>query len=158
MRFFILFCLWVPFISYGGDGKILLLEERTPQVRRAIIDALKTAGEVFTLSNLSIIDTLSMEGLYIKSLKPGDFSGLTSLKILNLKDNQLSELPEGVFSGLSSLREIDLEDNKLIELPEGVFSELSALKTLNLKGNELSESSKKAVHQTTVKDCKILFD
>ena len=185
MKFFILFCLWIPFISYGG-GEVLPLEERTPEVREAIITILKVDGKEVSLSNLSSIKVLSLStvyitGRYIKSLKPGDFSGLSSLEWLFLSDNELSKLPEGIFSGLSSLRKLSLDrnqlselprgifsgltaleelrlhGNKLIELPEGVFSGLSSLKRLDLGGNELSESSKKAVRQTTVKDCRILF-
>ena len=79
MKFFILFCLWVPFISYGV-GEILPLEERTPAVREAIIHALSESGKKVSLSNLSSIEQLVLKNDFIKVLKPGDFSGLSSLK------------------------------------------------------------------------------
>ena len=122
MKFFILFSLWDSFyLSRRGS---LPIEERTPAVRKAIISALRSNDKEILLSNLSTIEELFLvsESERIKSLKPGDFSGLSSLRRLSLFGNQLMELPEGVFSGLSSLRWLQLGSNRLGKLPEGVFS------------------------------------
>ena len=91
------------------------------------LDALHNAGTVCNLS-----------GKGIKSLKAGDFNGLSKVRILHLHNNALTTLPEGVFSGLSNLRHLWLYKNNLTSLPEDIFSGLSNLRTVWLQRNNLT--------------------
>ena len=74
-----------------------------------------------------------------RTLKPGDFRGLSSVVHLDLTVRELEELPAGVFDGLSSLEELRLGSNSLSELPEGLFDGLSTLKVLRVSNNDLTE-------------------
>ena len=78
----------------------------------------------------------SLQG--VRTLKVGDFAGLTSLTILGLESIDLDELPEGLFAGLTSLKFLNLGYNRLTELPAGVFSGLTSLERLRLTSNDLS--------------------
>ena len=74
----------------------------------------------------------------LKTLKKGDFSGMSNLAFLLIMGSELAELPPGVFSGLGSLQYLILSNNRLTDLPEDVFSGLSRLQFLFLDGNRLN--------------------
>ena len=117
---------------------------RTEQVRDAIVAAIagvSDCADVTTaqLAGVTVLDLRShANSKKIKSLRPGDFSGLTALEWLYLAYNDLTSLPAGVFSGLTALETLTLADNELRSLPAGVFSGLTALERLYLAENELS--------------------
>ena len=117
-----------------------LLNDRTPQVRDAIVAAVPgvSSSNDVTEAHLNAITELNLSNKSITSLKAGDFSGLSSLRTLYLNDNQLTNLPENVFSGLSSLRDLYLNGNRLTSLPTDLFSGLSSLRQINLHTNRLT--------------------
>ncbi len=113
---------------------------RTEQVRGAIVGAIASVSDCadVTTTQLAGVTALDLSHAGIKSLQPGDFSGLTALTDLDLNTNELSLLPAGVFSSLTALTDLDLNTNELSLLPAGVFSSLTALTDLDLNTNELS--------------------
>ena len=114
---------------------------RTPIVKKAILKKSgKTDCKNITIEDLQAIVALVLGSTNpwstyptIFSLKSGDFSGLTSLKILNLAGNSLRTLPEGIFDELTSLEVLNLAENNLQTLPAGIFDGLILLKELNLR-------------------------
>ncbi len=115
---------------------------RTEQVRDAIVagtaDLRVSDCADVTRADLAGVMSLDFASVVIKSLQPGDFSGLTALKDLTLSGNELTSLPAGVFSDLTALKDLTLSDNELSSLPVGAFSGLTALTDLNLDLNELT--------------------
>ena len=114
-----------------------------------------TADQLATeVTNLILIDPTiddfssdtNMDGVQdnmddIRTLRPGDFAGLTGLLSLDLRFNKLDEnLPTGIFSDLTSLTTLELGGNDLTTLPSGIFSGLVNLTTLGLELNGLTSS------------------
>ena len=148
---------FIPFLSYG-QGNFLSVCDRTPRVRKAIMEkiaevdpSIKCDDDDLLRPLLSEIRTLYLHYFYsytrnlysgpkITSLKADDFSGLASLDHLDLSNNELSSLPEGIFSGLTSLKTLDLSNNKITTLPESHFFDLS-LRNINLHDNPLDEQT-----------------
>ena len=113
--------------------------DRTEEVREAIVAAapVSACGDVAE-AHLASITQLDLYEEKIRTLKPGDFDGLTVLTTLRLDGNELSSLPEGVFDGLTALTQLFLHDNQLSSLPAGIFNNNTALTTLYLHTNQLS--------------------
>ena len=117
---------------------------RSAAVRLAIT---KAAGfreaaqcDQVTEEHLARIDRLSFQNQGNRSLKEGDFDGLSGLQYLALSSSDdLTELPDRIFSGLSSLQVLHLSNSHLAELPTGVFSGLSGLQELHLSNIHLAE-------------------
>ena len=116
------------------------LSARTPQVRDAIVAALRgvNSADDVTEARLAEILQLDLENKSITSLKIGDFNGLTSLTGLSVRDNQLTTLPADIFDGLTALTTLNLENNKLSTLPVGIFADLTELHYLTLADNQLT--------------------
>ena len=102
---------------------------RTEQVRDKIVIAITSVSDCadVTTAQLADVTELPLYTADIKSLQPGDFSGLTALERLELDGNELTSLPDNVFSGLTALERLYLYGNELTSLPAGVFSGLTAL-------------------------------
>ena len=102
----LMFDITVPTVPIG-------ICARTTQVRDEILDQINGVSDcgLVTVTDLSSVETLSLNNSGITSLQADDFSGLSGLEILRLKDNSLSTLPAGVFSGLTSLTKVDLRGN-----------------------------------------------
>ena len=110
--------------------------DRTEQVRSRILARVSaTDCSNVSTSELAAITTLGMARSGIRSLRAGDFAGLTGLKTLSLANNYLIGLPADIFAELSGLTELYLEKNQLMGLPAGVFDALSSLTTLRLYNN-----------------------
>ena len=94
------------------------------------------AGDFAGLSSLTHLDLGSGSG-YITTIPANAFSGLSSLRTLNLNSHgQLTTISSNAFSGLSSLINLDLSYNqRLTTLNPGMLSGLSSLHTFNLAGN-----------------------
>ncbi|MCG9128174.1 cadherin domain-containing protein [Candidatus Poribacteria bacterium] len=101
------------------DPSILPINERTPQVRDAILRLFPKVDNVddITMEDLANITDLFLRSAGILELKTGDFSGLTGLRKLNLFDNQLMNLPLGIFDGLTSLDMLRLGNNIIQPFP-----------------------------------------
>lgn len=146
MRFLIFFIFSFNLFAYWPWKKVMPVVpvcDRTEQVKNAIVKKIqKEEGLDMDCSSadkfLDTIKVLDLKNEGIKSLKVGDFAGLSSLYNLYLDLNELSTLPSGVFSGLSSLKWLILKHNKLSVLPDGVFKGLSSLEALILNHNKLS--------------------
>ena len=119
--------------------------DRTPQVRDEILVQVRreTNSQIYdcnevTMTHLSSVRTMSLEGANITALQEHDFSGLISLREIGLYQNSLTTLPEGIFRGLGELYFLDLFYNSLDALPEGIFQGLDNLEYLNLSNNSLT--------------------
>ncbi len=130
--------------------------DRSPRVRDEIVErvpGINDCAEVTEAHLAEIDEVLDLRGPIdilriplearetrpdiISELRPGDFSGLTSLQGINLAQNNLTSLPERIFSGLPALQQLLLSYNRLTSLPEGVFSGLSSLEQLRLDSNSI---------------------
>ena len=96
-----------------------------------------TCGDVTNTDLMGITGTLNLSSQNIETLLPGDFAGLTGLRVLDLFDNDLEveDLHEGIFSDLNALIALDLSGNGLTMLPEGIFSGLTMLQGVNVSDN-----------------------
>ena len=139
-HFYTLFILYLAFGSYiyAVDAQTAV-SERTQQVRDAIVAAagVDSANDV-TDTHLASIKVLSLNLKGIKTLKSGDFDGLTALTELVLTRNPLTTLPADIFDELTALEELWLYENDLSALPAGIFDELTAVTYLSLRDNDLS--------------------
>ena len=93
-------------------ARVTVLEgvcDRTPAVR----DALRGSAscEAPTPETLAAVARLDVSSAGARSLRAGDFSGLSGLRTLLLDGNALRTLPDGLFAGLDSLGELSLDDN-----------------------------------------------
>lgn len=112
---------------------------RTPAVSAAIVKSFRAAGCAdVTDEQLARLAALIMRDSNIKTLRVGDFAGLTGLQQLWLDRNQLRSLPPGIFAGLNNVDEILLGSNQIDSLPPDIFDGLSTLRRLFLKGNRLT--------------------
>ena len=113
--------------------------DRTPQVRDAIVAAVPDVEDCadVTAAHLSAIGTLRVdsEDENVRSLKFGDFDGLTALEYLYLEGGALTSLPDGIFDSLTELTTLDLSGNRFTTLSSSVFDELTALTRLDLQNN-----------------------
>ena len=121
----IILCLLTTILGLTSYANITPVNERTAEVRDAIVDALSdvdSAADV-TETHLSTITALNLRAKSITALQSGDFSGLTALTNLNLYNNQLSSLPDSIFKGLTALTTLRLGSNTVDPLPNPVLLE-----------------------------------
>lgn len=140
-------------ISIAGEG--FLIEQvgpnnegicdRTARVRQAILNAVSvdhcwqvTGDHLATVDELSFYWDRELYDRPISALLPGDFAGLSGLRILDFRGNELTTLPAGIFADLSSLQYLTLSSNNLTTLPGTIFAGLSRLEFLYLYFNELT--------------------
>ena len=126
-------------VYQAGGESVASVCDRTPAVRDALLALAgrdDCAGVTeFDLGELSILD---LSGRGIVALAPGDFDGLSSVRILHLGNNELSGPIHSTIAELRSLEVLDLSDNALSgEIPTWLGG-LSALRELRLRGNGLS--------------------
>ena len=116
--------------------------DRTEQVRVAIL------AKLFNVNDCSAVTESDLGGIRgdlmifrkeIRTLKDGDFDGLTSLGRIYLHSNELEDLPPGIFDELTSLTVLSLESNNLETLSAGIFDELTNMESLFLSSNQLGE-------------------
>ena len=114
------------------------ISNRTPQVRAAIVSAagVQSADDV-TVTHLKAILSLNLNEQYIRSLKAGDFNGLTALKTLNLSNNFISDI--SALGNLTSLTGLYLSDNSISDISS--LSGLTQLTHLDLSSNSLTDIS-----------------
>jgi len=92
-----------------------------------------------TPEDLATIDgIINLSKSVISTLKAGDFTGLTNLKMLYLSENYIRNLPAGIFNEMTSLKTLALTGNLLDSLHANQFNNLSNLKHLGLEGNKLT--------------------
>ena len=114
------------------------ISSRTPQVRNAIVSAagVQSADDV-TVTHLNAILSLNLNEQSIRSLKTGDFNGLTALKTLNLSNNSISDI--STLSGLTQLTHLDLSRNAITDI--SALSGMTAITTLSLDYNLIFDIS-----------------
>ena len=109
---------------------------RTQQVVDAIAEAVGVDDcSLVTEIDLAMRTSLDLSDQSIKTLKPGDFDGMLSLRTLSLSNNDLTSLPSGIFDNLISLSELHLNNNNLTAIPHGLFEGLTQLRQLHLSAN-----------------------
>ena len=110
-----------------------------------------------TVTDCSMVTTTHLAGLtgtldlsqsnvgQIRTLKHGDFEGLSALTSLSItSQSTLQRVPAGVFDPMTSLTTLRLDSNGnatdtgLSTLPPGVFDQLTGLRTLNLSDNDIA--------------------
>ena len=122
----------------GLSGGITPVSERTPQVRDAIVAAVRgvnSANDV-TEAHLGAITTLRVNAPPYQAVRPitfriGDFSGLTTLTNLEMERWGGVSLPDGIFEGLNALERVSLYGSGLTSIPNSVLG-LTSLKSLNI--------------------------
>ena len=116
-----------------ASDPIVDIFDRTEQVRVAIL------AKLFNVNDCSAVTESDLGGIRgdlmifrkeIRTLKDGDFDGLTSLDRIYLHSNELEDLPPGIFDELTSLTVLSLESNNLETLPAGIFDELTNMESL----------------------------
>ncbi len=124
------------------------LEGRTKIVQDAIvatIPGISNADDV-TDEHLSNIIIIRLTDKKLRTLKAGDFDGLTNLTSLYLdsstlsksNENRLTELPFNIFRDLTSLKYLFLNANKIESLPSDIFNGLDSLIYIYLNNNKLT--------------------
>ena len=122
----------------GLSGGITPVSKRTPQVRDAIVAAVRginSANDV-TEAHLAAITTLRVNAPPNQAVRPiifriGDFSGLTTLTNLEMERWRGVSLPDGIFDGLNALERVSLYSSGLRSIPNSVLG-LTSLKSLNI--------------------------
>ncbi|WP_420632539.1 Ig-like domain-containing protein [Candidatus Palauibacter sp.] len=111
---------------------------------RAVIEELlvrtgTASCENVTEEQLASIVYLTVDQKNIRSLRRGDFAGLSGLRLLFLRKNRLTTLPADILAGLDSLAVLDLGQNQLESLPPGMLEGLTRLTDLSLLNNRLTQ-------------------
>ena len=120
------------------------LQGRTKKVVDKIVQRISGVSDCAdaTSAHLEDLIFLLLSRSQISALRPGDFAGMSGLRILSLSDNDLTSLPEDIFDGLSNLRTLSLTNNDLTSLHRNTFEGLSNLgesgAIVSLEGNELT--------------------
>ena len=115
------------------------LSERTPQVRDGIVAAVpgvSNANDV-TAAHLAAITSLDLLSKSIRSLKAGDFNGLTALSTLDLGSNSISNI--STLENLTALTKLRLGNNLISNI--STLENLTALTYLTLDRNRISDIS-----------------
>ena len=112
---------------------------RTPQVQYYIVEAVPgvNSAEDVTAAHLATITYLSLGGTRIRSLRTGDFKGLTSLTQLNLAHNSISDISP--LADLTNLTSLELWNNDLSDISP--LADLTNLTSLGLRSNSVSDIS-----------------
>ena len=135
----------VHLVRQEGLRPVAPVCERTGDVQEAIVAALgKTCADI-SGGDLASLGTLRVVPR-AKSLKAGDFDGLSNLGWLHISRKRPWEqkptdgliLESGLFDGLSGLRYLNLERNDISALPPGLFKDLHELHDLDLRFNQLA--------------------
>ncbi len=114
------------------------LSERTPQVRDGIVAAagVNSVGDV-TEAHLAAITSLDLSNELIRSLKTGDFNGLTALTSLTLAYNSISNI--SALENLTTLTSLLLGSNSISDI--SALEDLTSLSRLALSDNSISDIS-----------------
>ena len=153
-------------VTRVATATIVPVCDRTTQVRDALVEATKQACGSISEDDLAAVEELDLSESGIRSLAPGDFSGLVEMRRLNLNNNpRLRSLPQGMgATGLSSLSTFsatktglsgNLDSTDLAGLPDSIqflylsgnsitsvsantFASLPILTDLDLGGNNIT--------------------
>ncbi len=118
-------------------ASLLSVCDRTPQVRDALVTALKMPCEKIDAADLARITHLDFYKKGIVSLRANDLEGLVKLQSLALSKNRLREIPENIFLSTPNLEVLSLDDNRLREITNSSLNGLEhKLRTLYVSNNE----------------------
>ncbi|XP_016402866.1 leucine-rich repeat-containing protein 4-like, partial [Sinocyclocheilus rhinocerous] len=92
-------------------------------------------GEMPNLTPLVGLEELEISENLFPEIKPGSFSGLSSLKKLWIMNSQIGLIERNAFDDLASLVELNLAHNNLSSLPHDLFTPLKFLVELHLHHN-----------------------
>ena len=141
------------------------LSERTPQVRDAIVAAVRGVNNAndLTAAHLAAIRSLNLSSKSISSLKAGDFNGLTALSTLDLNTNAIRNI--SALEDLTALTHLYLYGNAITDI--SVLEGLTALTNLFLNDNAISNISaledltsltRLSLHRNSISDISALED
>ncbi|XP_040571793.1 uncharacterized protein [Lepeophtheirus salmonis] len=99
-----------------------------------------TRSKDYTLSGLSNLETIELEGCNLSKFRKEFLWENTKLKTIRLGSNKLEELEEEIFSKQVFLEELHLDRNKFKSVPREATRYLFNLRLLNLSGNMLREN------------------
>ncbi|WP_419948060.1 leucine-rich repeat domain-containing protein [Candidatus Palauibacter sp.] len=112
---------------------------RTRTVIEELVEVTGTEScAVVTAEHLASVKALVLLDRGIKSLRSGDFEGLSRLRSLFLAGNHLRTLPPDLFLSLHSLESLLLDGNGLESLTPGILAGLPNLEVLDLSQNQLT--------------------
>ena len=112
--------------------------DRTEEVRNAILGAISSISDCALVTDAHLAAISSFGVTVGRTLKAGDFDGLTGVTALGLDARQSITLPAGVFDGLTNLTDLVLDPLEVSTLPAGVFDGLTNLTTLAWSSRQLS--------------------
>lgn len=131
--------------SFGAT--IVPVCERTAPVAEFLVNqvnlqqtAQKTCADI-TPEDLLTIERVAVQRKGITEFKPGDFSGLTNMKILNIRSNPYTALIEGLFEGLDSLETLVIIDTQLRHYPDDYLAHTPKLKNIHVFRNQVKTIS-----------------
>ena len=105
------------------------------------LDNNKGLSDISVLSNLTNLETLSIEGLELNNI---DFvKDLTNLETLNLNNNKINNID--VLQNLVNLNMLNIEDNKITDLSS--LENLKNLETLRFTNNLLDQDDVKEINK-----------
>ncbi|CAB4054560.1 unnamed protein product [Lepeophtheirus salmonis] len=99
-----------------------------------------TRSKDYTLSGLSNLETIELEGCNLSKFRKEFLWENTKLKTIRLGSNKLEKLEEEIFSKQVFLEELHLDRNKFKSVPREATRYLFNLRLLNLSGNMLREN------------------
>ena len=125
-------------ITVTDVEEITPLNQRTQQVRDAILAAVGVANPAaVTRAHLAGIAELDLSNKGIRSLRSGDFDGLTTLTKLELKGNAITDIVP--LAEVITARWLNLSGNSISDI--SALKHATALTYLNLSNNLISDIS-----------------
>lgn len=101
---------------------------------------------ISTSSGFHAVQELVLHHNHIRSVVPGIFGNMSSLKVIDLSNNRIASLPLGSFSVLnasgdhSTIERLNLSHNYIASIEDKELSLLPALQSLDLSSNRLYSS------------------
>ena len=126
-------------INVTDLAEFVPVNQRTQQVQDAIVAAVRGVDNAddITATHVAAIFFLDLSAKSIRSLKSGDFSGLTSLAYLLLHDNSISDI--SALEDLIAPTAISLHNNSISDI--SALEGLTTLVSLSLNNNSISDIS-----------------
>jgi len=93
---------------------------------------------------LKKIRQINLDKCLLRSAKPSQFRGLSSLEVLSLKQNEINQIEDNTFKMLPVLSELYLDNNLLKKVHEQTLRGAINLRVLRLTSNKIRSIAKEA--------------